>query len=282
MRPRRVPLLTAAVARQILDLKERVSLDLGLSESRVTVEEELAVFPGEERISLEDLEKVTSREDAVYFPENGSLYMVATSDDHFYKLVPTTGAPTIEIDGIRMHRTKGTTPKKDAAEKLEILGLEGGRVLDTCAGLGYTSVGALERGAELVLTVELEPPVLRIAELNPWSWRIFEDDRLNIVLGDSFNVVDALPEAFFDYVVHDPPRLAHAGHLYGLEFYRKIYRALRVGGRLFHYAGEPGSRHRGLDIRRGVASRLRRAGFRNVSYHREAMGLTCEKLNADD
>jgi hypothetical protein len=68
-----------------------------------------------------------------------------------------------------MHRTRGTTPDADAGLKLDALGVGGCRVLDTCAGLGYTALGAVGRGAELVVSVELRPEVLRIAEMNPWS-----------------------------------------------------------------------------------------------------------------
>jgi len=92
-------------------------------------------------------------------------------------------------------------------------------------------------------------------------------------------ILDALPQGFFDYVVHDPPRLTHAGHLYGMEFYAKLFRILRRGGKLFHYTGEPGSRRRRIDLRRGVMHRLRQAGFENTVYHENVRGVTCRKPN---
>ncbi|MFQ6053547.1 MAG: SAM-dependent methyltransferase [Candidatus Bathyarchaeia archaeon] len=268
-RERRLPpLLTPEVARRILEGREKVSMDLG---------EDHALLPEGITVSLRDLRDVAERRNAVFFPEGGALYQVAVSNGHFYKLVPTEGAPTLEVDGVRMHRTKGTTPEADAREKAEALGIKGGRLLDTCTGLGYAAQAALERGADLVVSVELRPEVLRIAELNPWSRMIFEDGRIHLLLGDIFDLIDALPRAFFDYVVHDPPRLAHAGHLYGEEFYGKMLRALRRGGRLFHYTGKPGSRYRRIDIRRGVMRRLGAAGFENITYHRGVRGVTCKK-----
>jgi len=269
------PILTAEVARQILGGDRRVSLDLGLTLSDVSLEGDSANLLGN-RVTLRDLGKVAEREDAVFFPEGGSMYQVAVSSTRFYKLVPTAGAPTIEIDGVRMHRTKETTPDKDTDEKLEALGLEGGRVLDTCMGLGYTAIGALSRGAEVVVSVEREPPVIRVAEMNPWSRRLFEGG-VSLLLGDSFQTVDALPDGFFDWVIHDPPRLTHAGALYSGEFYRKLNRVMAVGARLFHYTGEPRSRYRGVDLQRGVQRRLKAIGFRKTQYHTGVMGVTCEK-----
>ncbi|MCX6649535.1 MAG: RsmD family RNA methyltransferase [Candidatus Bathyarchaeota archaeon] len=175
-----------------------------------------------------------------------------------------------------MHRTKETTPDADTMEKLGVLGLSGGRVLDTCMGLGYTAVGALERRAEVVVSVERESPVIRVAEMNPWSRRLFEGG-VSLLLGDSFFTIDALPSMYFDWVIHDPPRLTHAGDLYSEEFYVKLFRVMADGSRLFHYTGEPRSRYRGVDLQRGVQRRLRAAGFRGTEYHPGVMGVTCEK-----
>jgi len=261
----------------ILEGFERVSIDLGRSEVSVALGEDHVTLPDGSIIGFPDLRKISKRENAVFFPEGGALYMVAISGRHFYKLGPTEGAPTLEIDGIRMHRTKGTTPDADAQEKIEALGIRGGFVLDTCTGLGYTAHAALEHGAELVVSIELRPEVLRIAEMNPWSQSIFDDRHIHLLLGDAHTILDTLPRGLFGYVVHDPPRLALAGHLYGQEFYTKLLGVLRSGGKLFHYTGEPGSKRRRIDLRRGVMRRLRQAGFENIEYHENVRGVTCRK-----
>jgi len=85
---------------------------------------------------MEDLEEISGRGDAAFFVEGGLVFQAAVSDGGYLKLLPTAGAPTLEIDGVRMHRTVGTTPEVDARVKLDALGVEGGRVLDTCTGLG--------------------------------------------------------------------------------------------------------------------------------------------------
>lgn len=261
----------------ILGGRSRVSLDLGLTLADISLEGGQAVLPDGVTISLGDLERIERNRNAVFFPEDGGFHQVAISRDHFYKLVPTAGAPTLEIDGIRMHKTKGTTPDVDARLKIDTLGIDGGVVLDTCTGLGYTALAALGRGGCLVVSFELRPEVLRIAGMNPWSRGLFSDGRVHLLVGDVFDLVGALPEGFFDHVVHDPPRFARAGHLYGAEFYARMHRVLRDGGRLFHYTGEPGSRYRRIDLRRGVMRRLGEAGFRRLRYDAGTLGVVGEK-----
>lgn len=191
--------------------------------------------------------------------------------DGFYKLVPTAGAPTIEISGVRMHRTKETTPWPDTVAKLAAVKPVVGRVLDTTTGLGYTAILAAQTAGH-VLTIERDPNVAAIAEQNPWSRELFESPRIERRIGDSAEVVPTLPERSFDRIVHDPPTLALAGELYGLAFYRELRRVLRPGGRLFHYTGAPG-RARGRDLPSGVAQRLREAGFARVQLRPEALGV---------
>ena len=276
--PQRLPpMLTADTAKKLLNGKTEVSLDLGLSTSRVKRTKEGITLISGENVDYESLGKIAEKENAAFFVSGEKVYQAAVSGKHFYKLVPTGGAPTLEIDGIRMHRTKETTPDKDTARKLDRLRLRGGMVIDTCTGLGYTAIEAMRRGAAKVVTVELEPSVLLIARMNPWSRGLWTGRGIHMLLGDSFQVVNGLPERFFDYVVHDPPRHSHAGHLYGGEFYQRLWRLMRPGGRLFHYTGEPGSRYRGVDMGRGVASRLRETGFVGVSYHEDVMGFTAVK-----
>ena len=250
---------------------------MGLSESEVELFDAGVVLPDGKVVSMEDLEEISGRKDAAFFVDGGSVFQAAVSDGGFLKLLPTEGAPTLEIDGVRMHRTVGTTPDVDARVKMDALGVKGGRILDTCTGLGYTVLEALRRGGELVVSVERRAGVLRLAGLNPWSAGLFDDGRVSLVLGDSGGLVEVFPGGLFDYVVHDPPSFSHAGHLYSGAFYGQLFRVLRPGGRLFHYTGEPGSRRRRVDLRRGVMERLRRAGFVGVSWMKEALGVVCSR-----
>jgi len=271
------PMLTSETAKSILAGKNRVSLDLGISETTIKQINSTFMLDKTESIDRDDLEKIAQDQRSIYFVEDKTVFMAAIGGKHFYKLAKTEGSPTLEIDGIRMHRTKDTTPELDSDEKLDILAVNDGKVLDTCMGLGYTAIKAYECGAECVISVEYEPNVVRIAQLNPWSAKLFNEPTIHKVLGDSFDVVDTFPDDFFDYIIHDPPRHSSAGHLYGVEFYRKLARVIKPGGRLFHYTGEPRARYRRVNIQKGVIDRLGAAGFRDLQYHPSVMGVTCTR-----
>ncbi len=195
---------------------------------------------------------------------------------HYYKLVVTGEAPTLEIDGIHMHRVEGVTPLRDAALKAGSVVRRGSRVLDLCTGLGYTAIASLRRGARLVVTVEASSEVLQLAALNPYSWPL-ESERVIVLRARAEEAVSLLPPGFFDAVIHDPPRFTgETSSLYSMELYREIYRVLRRGGRLYHYTGEPGKR-RGLNLPGRTARLLREAGFRVLGYRRSLLGVLAVK-----
>ena len=178
----------------------------------------------------------------------------------YCSLMATDGAPTLLIAGFPMHRIKGIDPWQDAAVKWRAVGPIRGRVLDTCTGLGYTAIQAT-RTARAVTTVELDPTVLELARLNPWSADLFEAANIEQLIGDVARVVTEFEPASFQCIVHDPPTVELSGELYGAEFYRALHRVLKPGGRLLHYVGDPTSRH-GARVLRGVMRRLQEAGFR--------------------
>jgi hypothetical protein len=271
------PLITPRTAKKILRGEDKISLDLGKTKTEIEIKREEVILSDKFSITFEDLRKISNRDNIVFFVEESGVFSVAISGRHFYKLVPTEGAPTIEIDGIRMHRSKYVKPERDTESKLEVLDLNYGRVLDTCTGLGYTATHSLERGAEFVITIELDVNVLKIAKMNPWSKTLFTSSYIHKLLGDSYFLINTFPPNFFDYIIHDPPRFSLAGELYSGQFYAFLYRILKARGKLFHYTGEPGSRYRKINIRRGVIQRLRRAGFKSLKYYPDALGVTAEK-----
>jgi len=252
----------------------KVSLDLGRSFTYVNVSNgilSIDSFTYDLNILNEEF-----RYDRIYIFREGKYGVLAFfRDDKYYKLYPVAmyGAPTIEISGIKMHRVVDVTPWEDASQKIDLVGVkEGHKVLDICTGLGYTAIHSLNRGAE-VLTIEKDRNVLDLAKYNPWSREL---SNIPIVLGDAYELIGDMPRNFFDIVIHDPPRMARAGELYSLEFYEKIYHTLRSGGRLYHYVGSPGHK-RGKDIIKGVARRLKDAGFR-VKVVRDLLGIYAFKI----
>ena len=99
---------------------------------------------------------------------------------------------------------------------------------------------------------------------------------MEVVLEDAAKLLKELEDSSFDAVLHDPPRISVAGELYGLEFYRELYRVLRPGGRLFHYVGEPG-KHSNVSYVKGVKRRLEMAGFVGVTWVDPAKGFKALK-----
>ena len=182
-----------------------------------------------------------------------------------YKLVPTAwGAPTFEIDGIKMLPTAKVSPFEDARSKVALVQPRGRRVLDTCGGLGYFAAGCLEAGAALIVSFEKSEDVLWLRTLNPWSpdpEAPAHGGRLQLRQGDVSQEIARLPDAGFDAILHDPPRFGIAGDLYSQAFYDQLARVLRKGGRLFHYTGTPNRLTSGRDVPREVSRRLEKAGF---------------------
>lgn len=262
-----------------------VSTDLGLSEVGVEIEASGVRFPGGECPAWDDLVRVRDSKRAgrmtgaaflvgddgtvepirAYSPEYGRLY----------SLMPTSGAPTMLLSGVPMHRVKGTDPLRDTEQKLRAAAPVSGRVLDTATGLGYTAIGAA-RTAAVVITIELDPTVLELAALNPWSRALWENPRITRLIGDSAERVGEFGDAEFDVILHDPPMFQLAGELYSGAFYRELRRVLRRDGRLFHYIGNPAGKL-GATVTRGAIRRLHEAGFGRVTPRPEAFGILASR-----
>jgi len=255
-----------------------ISLDLGLTKSKVTIENNFFIFPDQQKITLEDIKKIVKKDTICFSIENNSIMptsIFSEETNNYYKLVPTGKDkwPTIEISGIRMHVTKTMSPKEDTEKKISFILPCIGNVLDTCTGLGYTAIMAAKI-AELVFTIEKDANVIELEKINPYSRELFDNSKIKRVHGDSFEEVKKFKACYFDRIIHDPPRQALSTLLYSDEFYKELYRILRSKGKIFHYTGDPGSK-RGLDIRQGIAKKMAKAGFSNIK--RVFNGLVAEK-----
>jgi hypothetical protein len=265
-KPKNLPILTRETALEILNAKNYfacISLNLGLSKEKVFVRDEYVEFPGGFKIKKDLLEEVAEDESkSVYVIENSNIRSIErwdSKENTYYKLkyVKPDTAPTLEINGIHMHRIVNITPWQDSAKKVRLLRVRPReKVLDICTGLGYTAILAHKMGGDVV-SIEKSVSVLKIAEYNPWSKEL---EQIKIILGDAFKTVKKFEEKTFNKILHDPPRFSLAGELYSLSFYKELYRILKAKGLLVHYVGSPG-RCRGIDMVRGVAQRLKNAGF---------------------
>lgn len=195
----------------------------------------------------------------------------------YYKLVSTSTWPYLEISGIRMHRADKIDPKKDAMLKIRALGRIHGRVLDCCTGLGYTAIlAASKESVKEVITIEKDENVIEIAKQNPFSRPLFENPKIKIILADAFQEIGNFEDKYFNFIIHDPPRISIAQELYSLEFYKQLFRVLKDNGRIFHYIGRAGVRQ-GKDYIKGIMKRLRLAGFTKIKTLDYVQGLIIEK-----
>jgi predicted methyltransferase len=216
----------------------------------------------------------------IYFWDGGHFEPVARFTTSLVKLVPTEwGPPTFEIDGIKMLPTAHVSPMADADRKVRLVEPAGKRILDTCGGLGYFAACARKAEGSQVLSFEVNPDVIWLRSLNPWSpdhrWVQHADVSLTLVRADVCERLQGLPSASFDAVLHDPPRFGIAGELYSQEFYHQLARVMRRRARLFHYTGSPNKLSSGRDLPREVAARLKRAGF---SIELVGDGVLAQKL----
>ena len=228
-------------------------------------------------------------DDKFMFVKTGDeVLKLALFDGNYYKLRMFKGVPILEIDGLRMHLVKefktpldyskevvkalrSETPDARHKTKHETRNWKLNTVLDTCMGLGYTAIQASSSCAN-VTTCEISNAVMELAKWNPWSSELFENENIEIIQGDIAEEIKDMPECSFNAIIHDPPRFSKAENLYSFEFYKELFRVLKIGGRLFHYVGSPG-KGKGRKINEEVKKRLKKAGFRKIRYEAKLQGI---------
>jgi predicted methyltransferase len=262
------PLLTRPLAEALLAARHAGadawagSLDLGRSSSQTHLGADGWEWRGQRYPWPAKLKDRT-----IYYWDGDEFAAISRYSGALIKLVPTEwGAPTFEIDGIKMLPTSKASPIDDARRKVALVQPQGKTVLDTCGGLGYFAACCLEAGAARIVSFEKNADVLWLRTLNPWSPDPAEAahaGRLQLAHADVSQTIADIPDASVDAVLHDPPRFGIAGELYSQVFYDQIARVLRRGGRLFHYTGSPNTLTSGRDVPREVAKRLEKSGFKS-------------------
>ncbi len=267
-----VPILNKYNAREILKGVETVSLDLGITKEKVEIEENKIIIRGVtvEKSVIEKISKDNGTN--IFFVFEDGVKKALFFDEKVYKLrlVKPDTAPTLEINGIHMHKIKKITPWEDAQIKISSLEPTG-KVLDICTGLGYTAILESKK-AEHVTTIELDKNVLFLAEYNPWSKEL-EKENIEIILSDAVELVKDFEEEKFDRIMHDPPRGANI--LYSRPFYSELYRVLKKDGYMLHYVGSP--KRREFEFYKQVIRRLQEVGFKFVKYIEEIESILVRK-----
>jgi predicted methyltransferase len=261
------PLLTRPIAETLRAARDAGagewtgSLDLGISNGNAPLEADVWQWRDQRYPYPSKLKDRT-----VYYWDGDEFAPAARYSGSLIKLVPTEwGAPTFEIDGIKMLPTSKESPFEDARRKVALVEPHGKVVLDTCGGLGYFATCCLEAGVAAIHSFEKNADVLWLRTLNPWSPdpdAPAAGGRLQLTHADVSQAITQIADASVDALLHDPPRFGIAGELYSQAFYDQLARLLRRGGRLFHYTGRPNKLTSGRDVPREVAKRLEKAGFK--------------------
>jgi predicted methyltransferase len=255
------PLLTLIIHQQLLAAAASgtratsCSFDLGRSIEQVKVEAHNWIWRDQCFPFMQQCKDRT-----IYFWNGSEFETAARYRTALIKLVPTAwGAPTFEIDGIKMLPTAQVSPYEDALRKVALIAPKDKVILDTCGGLGYFAAACIQAGARKILSWEKNPDVIWLRKINPWSPPT--DAPLNLTEGDIAQQIEMLTSASVDAILHDPPRFGIAGELYSQVFYDHLARVIRRKGLLFHYTGSPNKLTSGRDVPKEVARRLERAGF---------------------
>ncbi|NQZ21498.1 MAG: hypothetical protein HRT53_05515 [Colwellia sp.] len=254
----------------------QLSTDLNISERDFSLSDQSLVLDEDNRLSINELKKIVKKTQRIYLCRDGDMDPLEDRSSGYYKLVPTAGAPLLEISGVKMHISKGTDPFISASEMAQQAVRKGDKVLDCCSGLGYAAIAAHRLGASEVLSIELSQQVMGLRAQNPWSDDLGKEGIVQCQ-GSSFELIGTMPATSFDSVIHDPPRFSLAGELYSEEFYGQIFRVLRRDGRLFHYTGNPHVVKKGSSFVDGVIRRLKAVGFRHVEKVEHLMGVKAQK-----
>lgn len=268
----------ALIARNRGRTQVAFSFDLGRSEIDTPISTQGIHLPSGDLLNWELAEQIMGAENSCFTFQAGELEKIQRYSPYtqrHYVLYATRRAPTFLNSGIPMHRIKDTDPTTDTQAKIRAAGHLWGNLLDTCTGLGYTAIEAA-RSAAQVTTMEVDPVVLDIARLNPWSRELFDQPKIKQMLGNIATQIAEFGDGSFSCILHDPPVMNIAGDLYSGEFYRQFYRVLKPNGHLFHYIGDLDSPS-GQRVARGATQRLRNAGFTRVVPREEAFGLLAFK-----
>lgn len=223
------PLLTRPLAEALLAARESGldtwtgSLDLGRSSGDAQLHTDAWEWRGQRYPWPGKLKDRT-----IHFWDGDEFASVSRYSGALIKLVPTEwGAPTFEIDGIKMLPTSKASPVDDARRKVALVQPHGRTVLDTCGGLGYFAACCLDAGATRIDSFEKNEDVLWLRTLNPWSpdpEAATSGGRLRLTHADVSQAIADIPTASVDAVLHDPPRFGIAGELYSQAFYDQLAR----------------------------------------------------------
>lgn len=251
-----------------------ISLDLGLTTQRLQIDHGIVIAPNGDELAMPALKnrrnrvpgsrkaKLSSEEEKVCFywqdEEFKRIRFVGDETGMIYELVETAGRPMLKVSATPFH-------KWDFIKRIEA-DQPKGAVLDAGTGLGYTAIAAA-RTAKKVITVEMDPHVIQVQQLNPWSKPLIAPN-IEQVEDDITIHIRTFADTHFDAVILDGGTPRSSGNFFSQEHYNQVRRVLKKGGTLYHYLPDHGVT-RGRDFPAEVIARIKKAGFREVKRHKE-------------
>ncbi|MFA5141531.1 MAG: methyltransferase domain-containing protein [Candidatus Woesearchaeota archaeon] len=243
------------------------SLDLGITKAKVTFKDGKIVFP-----NAQEVEPIKIRDDdkTCYLLDKDKLLKVQFFSDEtnkLYKLVPTQNKPILKISATPMHKMLFVEKIKKAQLK--------GEILDSGTGLGYTAIAAANH-AKHVTTIELDPNVIEVAKLNPWSQELFTKINITQKMGDLTEEVKKFKNEQFDNIILDAGTIHESGDFFAAKNYIEVFRVLKKGGHLYHYLPQVGI-NKGRDFIGEIMKKLKEAGFRDIKRDDESSSVQASK-----
>ena len=126
-----------------------------------------------------------------------------------------------------------------------------------------------------VLTFESDSNALEMTDYNPWSRELYLNRKIKLTIGDVARGVEMFSTGFFSSIIHVLPPFTLSPVLYSLDLYKNIFRFFAQKGMLFHPTGDAEREQR--EVSKGIAKRLKEAGFRNVVERPDILGVTAQK-----
>ena len=244
-----------------------VSLDLGKTIIKIPVIEEGPLIEG----NTIRLPKVRDKDKSCYLIKGKSIekmqYMSEVTGE-FYKLIPTSGRPLLQISGTSMH-------KQPFVERIEKEQLRG-NVLDAGTGLGYTAMIAAKT-AKQVITIEHDPTVIELQKLSPWSQELFTRKNITRLEGEAPNFIKNFDKESFDNVIYDAGTPRSSGLFFSTEHYAETYHVLKRNGKLYHYLPRP-QIEQGRDFAKAIIERLEELRFRLLERNEKDCYIIMQKL----
>lgn len=257
------------IQRTIKTGKKAITLSLDLGKTTTTI----SLTPADPIINNNQIKLPTLRD------KDKSCYLIkgkivekmqyaSPETGEFYKLIPTSGRPILQISGTSMHKQQFI--ERIAQEKLK------GNILDAGTGLGYTAMAAAKT-AKNVTTIEHDPTVIELQKLSPWSQELFTRKSITCLEGDVTQLVKNAQKESFDNIIYDAGTPKSSGNFFSTENYAETFRILKRKGRLFHYIPRP-QIEQGRDFAKAIIKRLEELGFKLLERNERDCYIIVQKI----